>query len=79
MMEGIVTFCDKTLENTKQEIANCEKNFIHEKEKFNKIEKTTKGIEEATKIVLERRKFKKFNYLKYNPQKRLIAIAEDDI
>ena len=41
--------------------------------------KTIKDKEEATKIILERRKFKKFNYLKHNPQNRPIAIAKDNI
>ena len=49
------------------------------KVEFNKIEKTMKGNEEAKKIVLECHKSKKFNYLKYNPQKRQIAIAEDNV
>ena len=53
MMEDIVTFCDKTLKSTKQEIANCENNLKSsmKKEEFNEIEKNE--IEEATKIVLD--------------------------
>ena len=33
----------------------------------------------SNKNHVRRRKFKKFNYLKHNPQKRPIAIAEDNI
>ena len=37
-----------------------------------------KNNEEATKLILEKCECKKFNYLKHNPQKKLIAIAEDN-
>ena len=81
MIEDIVTFCEKTLENTKQKIENCVRNLksFMIKEEFNVIEKRIEDNEEATKILLKRDKFKKFNYLKQNPQKRPIAIAEDNI
>ena len=80
-MESFLTFYDKTLENTKQEISNFEKNLKSslKNEEFNEIEKTVKDNEEATKVVLERHKFKKFSYLKHNPQKRPITIAEDNV
>ena len=49
------------------------------KEEFNEIEKNNKMQWRSNKNHVRRRKFKKFNYLKHNPQKRPIAIAEDNI
>ena len=68
------------LKSTKQEIPNCEKNLklSMKREAFNEIEKIIKTNEQATKLVLGRRKFKKFNYLKQNLRKKPIAIAEDN-
>lgn len=37
------------------------------REEFKEIEKTIKNNEEATKLMLARRKFEKFNYRKHNP------------
>ena len=65
------------LENTKQEISNFKKNLrLFMKRLANW--KTIKNNEEATKLILEKCECKKFNYLKHNPQKKPIAIAEDN-
>lgn len=62
-----------SLERKMLEISICEKNLKSsiDREEFNKIEtlRIDLGIEEATKVALDRCKFKKFNYLKHNPKK----------
>ena len=80
MMKDIVTFCEKAIENTKEEIVNSKKNLksFFKKKEFDKIEKTIKDNEEAAKVVLEMHKFQEFNYLKHNPQNRPIANAEEN-
>ena len=47
-----------------------------EQEEFNEINKTIKINEEATKKVLEHRKFKKLNHLKYNQRQTPTAVSE---
>ena len=39
-----------------------------EREEFSEIDKTIKETEEATKLLLQQRKFMKFNHLKHTPK-----------
>ena len=68
LMKGIVKYFDKTISETAAHITSTEKALKQnmEKEEFQNIKETISRNEEATKRVLKRRKFKKFNYLKHN-------------
>ena len=70
LMKGIVKFCDKTISETAAHITSTEKALKQnmEKEEFQTIKEMISRNEEATKPVLNQRKFKKFNYLKHNPE-----------
>ena len=66
-MKDIVAHCNKTIVKTEDNIKDTEtylKN-IAEREEYHSIEKTIKNNEANTKHLLRQRKFKKFNYLKY--------------
>ena len=69
-MKDIVTFCDKTIEKTNEDIRNteCTLKCATEKEEFVQIERTIKTNEEFTKRLLQQKKFKKINILKHKPQ-----------
>ena len=65
MMDDILTFCDKTLENIKQEIANFKKNLKPsiKKESLNEMEKTIKNNAETAEIVSDSNGIRDDNYL----------------
>ena len=69
-MKDIVTFCDKTIEKTNEDIRNaeCTLKCATENEEFVQIERTIKTNEEFTKRLLQQKKFKKINILKHKPQ-----------
>ena len=66
-MEGIVAHCDKTIVKREDNIKDTETHLknITETEDYQNIKKTIKNNEANTKPLLQQRKFKKFNYLKY--------------
>ena len=66
-MKDIVAHCDKTIVKTEDNIKDTETHLknITEREEYQSIEKTIKNNEANTKHLLQQRKFKKFNYLKY--------------
>ena len=47
-----------------------------EREKFNEIDKIIRNNEDVIKQILQQCKFKTFNYLKQNPQRKLSAIPK---
>ena len=69
-MKDIITFCDKTIGKTNEDIKNAESTFksATEKEEFEPIESAIKTDEESTKHLLQQKKFKTFNTLKHKPQ-----------
>ena len=70
-MKDIVAHCDKTIVKTEDNIKDTETHLknITEREKYQSIEKPIKNNEANTKHLLQKRKFKKFNYLKYQQNK----------
>ena len=69
-MDHIVSYCDKTLEKTNNDISATEttlKNAM-EQEEFTRIQPAIETNEESTKRQLKQRKFKKYNTLKYKPK-----------
>ena len=68
-MKDIVAHCDKTIVKTEDNIKGTKThlNNITEREEYQSIGKTIKNNEANTKCLLQQRKFKKFNYLKYKP------------
>ena len=69
LMKNIVAHCDKTIVKTEDNIKYTEIHLknITEREEYQSIEKTIKNKEANTKSLLEQRKFKMLNYLKYKP------------
>ena len=67
LMKDIVSCCDKTIVKTEDNIKDTETYLKHiiEREEYQSIEKTIKTNEANTKQLLQQRKLKKFNYLKY--------------
>lgn len=70
LMNDIVTFCDKTIAKTNEDVKNTEfaLKSATEKEEFEQIERAIKTNEESTKRLLQQKKFKKYNTLKHKPQ-----------
>jgi len=70
LMKQIVSFCDKTINQTEEDITKTKHVLKSETEKseFNEIEKTINENLEASNRILRQRKFKKYNSLKYNPK-----------
>ena len=68
-MNDIVANCDKTVVETEDDIKNTEAHLknITEREEYQSIEETIKNNEANTKRLLQQRKLKKLNYLKYKP------------
>ena len=68
LMKNIVSYCDKTIAQTKQNIRQNDTDLksLIAKEYF-QIEETMKTNETKTKRLLHHRKFKIFNSLKYKP------------
>ena len=66
-MKDIVAHSNKTIVRTEDNIKDTETQLknITEREEYQSIEKTIKNNEANTKHLLQQRKFKKFNYLKY--------------
>ena len=79
-MGNIAQFCDKNITENKIEISICRQilKSSMNKQEFNEIEETINTNEEATINILKRHKFKRFNYLKYNPQEKPTATKNDD-
>ena len=69
LMKDIVQFCDKTIDATTTEINTTESSLKSNtnQEKFKVIQSEIKSNEAATRKILQQRKFKKFNTLKYKP------------
>ena len=67
LKKDIVAHCDKTIVKTEDNIKDTETHLKNttEREEYQGIEKTIKNNEANTKRLLQQRKFKKFNYLKY--------------
>ena len=68
-MEKIVAYCDKTIVKTEDNIKDTETHLenVTERGKYQSIEKSIKNNEANTKRLLQQRKSKKFNCLKYEP------------
>ena len=68
-MNDIVANCDKTVVETEDNIKNTEAHLknITDREEYQSIEETIKNNEANTKRLLQQRKLKKLNYLKYKP------------
>ena len=69
-MKDIVTFRDKTIGKTNEDIkyTECTLKSATEIEEFEQIERAIKRNEKSTKRLLQQKKFKKFNTLKHKPQ-----------
>ena len=69
-MKDIVSYCDKTIAQTKQNIRETETDLksVTAKEEYFQIEETIKTNEAKTKRLLHQCKFKKLNSLKYKPE-----------
>ena len=67
LMKDIVAHCDKTIFKTEDNIKDTKAHLknITEREQYQSIEKTMKNNEASTKHLLQQRKLKKFNDLKY--------------
>ena len=65
-MSHIITFSDKTIEETNDEIDQTDS--ILEKAEYEEIQKTITSNEIVTKKILNQRKFKKYNNLKHKPK-----------
>ena len=68
-MKDIVQFCDKTIDTTTTEISTTETSLKSNtnQEQFKAIQSEIKNNEAAARKILQQRKFKKFNTLKYKP------------
>ena len=63
-MKDMMKFCDKTMAQTKPAIHNIEAKLTASMEReFSEVDKTSKKNKEATKCLLQQRKFKIFNHL----------------
>ena len=69
LMEQIVSFCDKTIEETPIKINDTESILKQqlEKKEYEEIKETIISKEAVIKKILHQRKFKKYNRLKYKP------------
>ena len=69
LMKDIVQFCDKTIDATATEINTTESSLKSNtnQEQFKAIQSEIKSNEAAARKILQQRKFKKFNTLKYKP------------
>ena len=69
LMKDIVQFCDKTIDATTTEISTTESSLKSNtnQEQFKAIQSEIKSNEAAARKILQQRKFKKFNTLKYKP------------
>ena len=67
-MKYIIKFCDKTIAESKLAMQNIEAKLkaSMEREEFSELDKTIKKNEEATKRLLQQRKFKTLNHLKHS-------------
>ena len=81
LMKDIVQFCSLTVQKTNEDIKSTEETLRKsmENEEFNKVKATIKENEEATKRLLQQRKFKKFNHLKHNPKPEKIQRPESQV
>ena len=77
-MKDIVKFCGKTIEETTKSIDETQIKLKQnlDKDEYDPIQNTIQINEKAIKKTLQRRKFKKYNYLKQNliqnlPEKQL--------
>ena len=67
-MKYIIKFCNKTIAESKLARQNIEAKLkaSMEREEFSELDKTIKKNEEATKRLLQQRKFKTLNHLKHS-------------
>ena len=70
LMKDIVQFCDKTINKTAQEIKNTESSLKRHasKSQYHAIQTEINTNEDSTRKVLQQRKLKKYNNLKYKPK-----------
>ena len=82
-MKDIVQFCDKTIDTTTTEISTTETSLKSNtnQEQFKAIQSEIKNNEAAARKILQQRKFKKFNTLKYklNATSQPLTQKEDGI
>ena len=70
LMKDIVQFCDKTISKTAQDIKNTESSLKRNanQSQYHAIQTEINANEDSTRKVLQQRKFKKHNNLKYKPK-----------
>ena len=70
LMKHIVQFCDKTMNKTAQDIKNTESSLKRNtsQSQYHAIQTEINASEDSTTKVLQQRKFKKYNNLKYKPK-----------
>ena len=70
LMKDIVKFCDKTINKTAQDIKNTESSLKRNasQSQYYAIQTEINANEDSTRKVLQQRKFKKYNNLKYKPK-----------
>ena len=83
LMKDIVEFCDKTIDTTTTEISTTETSLKNNtnQEQFKAIQSEIKNNEAVARKILQQRKFKKFNTLKYklNATSQPLSQKEDGI
>ena len=69
-MKDIVQFCDKTIKKTAKDIKNTESSLKKNasQSQYHAIQTEINANEDSTRKVLQQRKFKKYNNLKYKPK-----------
>ena len=70
LMKDIVQFCDKTINKTAQDIKNTESSLKRNasQSQYHAIQTEINANEDSTRTVLQQRKLKKYNNLKYKPK-----------
>ena len=70
LMKDIEQFCDKTINRTAQDIKNRESSLKRNagQSQYHAIQTETNANEDCTRKVLQQRKLKKYNNLKYKPK-----------
>ena len=79
-MKDIVQFCDKTIDATTTEINTTESSLKSNtnQEQFKAIQSEIKSNEAAARKILQQRKFKKFNTLKYKPNATTQSLTQKE-
>ena len=80
LMKDIVQFCDKTIDETTTEISTTETSLKSNtnQEQFKMIQSEIKNNEAAARKILQQRKLKKFNTLKYKPNATTQRLTQKD-